>query len=179
MFIKRGTVIAAATAVQGSLECGADDAHVHGRLVGSVVSSATVTITEEGRVEGDVNAKFVVVGGVVEGTVTAHERLHMLSTGRVLGDAKYGTLQVDRGGVVKGRTMTMTDLPPDDDGGSGADDTLEFAPPALAAADANRCDRITADYTDAVAAARASVAADTPSDEAEGEDGPDDGGPSA
>jgi cytoskeletal protein CcmA (bactofilin family) len=148
-------VIAAATAVQGSLDCGADDAQVHGRLVGSVLSQATVTISEEGKVEGDVTAKIVIVGGVVEGKVIAHERLHMLSTGRVLGDAMYGTLQVDRGGVVKGRTMTMTDIPPSDDEPS-ADDTLEFAPAALGLGEPPR-DRITADYTDAVAAGRSTL----------------------
>jgi cytoskeletal protein CcmA (bactofilin family) len=165
MFLKRGTVIAAATAVQGSLECGADEAHVHGRLVGSVVSDATVTITEEGRVQGDVTAKVIVVGGVVEGKVVAHERLHMLSTGRVLGDAMYGTLQVDRGGVVKGRTMTLTGVPPSEEGFT-ADDTLEFAPAALGAGGDGRGNRITADYTDAVAAASVNTEAESTVDEA-------------
>lgn len=129
-------MIASATSVKGSLFCGADDTRIDGRLEGSIACEATVTVSEGAHVAGDVDAKIVVVGGVVEGTVIAHERLHMLATGRVHGDAKYGTLQVDRGGVVKGRTMTLTGMPPDD--------TLEFGPAAG--------DRVTADYPSAVAA---------------------------
>jgi len=136
MFSRPGTVVGKTSTVRGSLDCGDDDAKIAGRLEGAVTSKSSVTITENGYVEGDVSAPVVVVGGVVEGTVTAHDRLQLQSTGRILGDAIYGTLEVGRGGVVKGRTMTITSRPPDDH--PAVDDTLRLT--------AMVEDRITAEY---------------------------------
>ncbi len=136
MFGRAATVVGKTSTVRGSLDCGDDEAKIAGRLEGAVTSTSSVTITEDGYVEGDVSAPVVVVGGVVEGTVTAHDRLQLLPTGRILGDAIYGTLEVGRGGVVKGRTMTITSRPPD--GHPAVDETLRLT--------AMVEDRITAEY---------------------------------
>lgn len=136
MFGRAATVVGKTSTVRGSLDCGDDEAKIAGRLEGAVTSTSSVTITEDGYVEGDVSSPVVVVGGVVEGTVTAHDRLQLLPTGRILGDAIYGTLEVGRGGVVKGRTMTITSRPPDDH--PAVDETLRLT--------AMVEDRITAEY---------------------------------
>lgn len=137
MFGRRATVVGRGSTVRGSLDCGDDDAKVSGRLEGALTSKTSVLVAAEGYVEGDVTAPVVVVGGVVEGTVTAEDRLQLLSTGCIRGDAIYGTLEVERGGVVKGRTMTMTSRPPSQ--APPADDTLQL--PA-----AGEGDRVTAEY---------------------------------
>ena len=138
MFGRRASsVVGRHSVVKGSLDCGEDDGRVEGRLDGTIRSAATVVIAEHGRVEGDVIAKNVVVGGLVQGTVTAEDRLQLSSTGQILGDAIYGTLEVERGGVVKGRTMTITTRPPSTH--PSVDDTLRLP----AGGDAKR---ITADW---------------------------------
>ncbi len=52
---------------------------------------------------GDVTANELSVGGCIEGTLLAKGHLHVLATGKVQGEARYATLEVDRGGVMDGR----------------------------------------------------------------------------
>jgi cytoskeletal protein CcmA (bactofilin family) len=136
MFGRQATTVGKGSIFRGSLECAADDAKIAGRLEGAVTSGASVTITQDGYVEGDVSAPIVIVAGVVEGTVTAYDSLQLQPTGQILGDAVYGTLEVGRGGVVKGRTMTITSRPPE--GHPAVDGTLRLT--------AMVEDRVTAEY---------------------------------
>ncbi|MEQ9318148.1 MAG: polymer-forming cytoskeletal protein [Polyangiaceae bacterium] len=116
MFRRRtATIVGPETSLKGDLVCGDDDACIAGRLEGSIVSEARVVVVAGGQVRGDVLADVVVVAGVVRGSVIARKRLHMQATGRISGDAMYGTLEVDCGGVDKGRTCTMTEPPIDDE----------------------------------------------------------------
>lgn len=161
MFSRAATVVGKTSTVRGSLDCGDDEAKIAGRLEGAVTSTSSVTITEDGYVEGDVSAPVVVVGGVVEGTVTAHDRLQLLPTGRILGDAIYGTLEVGRGGVVKGRTMTITSRPPEDH--PAVDETLRLTAVVE--------DRITAEYGVAGKSDAHEAVGDDDEAEAEAEDG--------
>ena len=106
------------TQLRGVLECGRDPLVLNGTFRGVIRSKSSVTIGRRGRVVGDINARDVIVAGHVEGTVVAKRNLHMRSTGVVDGDAFYNTLRVDKGGVVKGRTTTLTangELPPASD----------------------------------------------------------------
>jgi cytoskeletal protein CcmA (bactofilin family) len=53
---------------------------------------------------GEVIADEVAVGGRVEGKLTARKHLHVAATGALHGEVCYGSLQVERGGVVDGHT---------------------------------------------------------------------------
>jgi cytoskeletal protein CcmA (bactofilin family) len=109
MFGKRpATLVGPSTSFRGTIECAADDMLIDGRFEGTIESSAHVLVGESGEVVGDVIAEAVTVGGRVKGAVVARQRLHMLSTGSVEGDASYGTLEVDRGGVIEGRTIKVS-----------------------------------------------------------------------
>ncbi len=101
------TVVGQGAVIEGSLES-EEDIHVEGRISGSVASAGAVSIGAAGAVIGSVRAETVTIGGRVEGTVTATCCLHMLSTGCIQGDALYGSLEVDRGGVIEGQTTPLT-----------------------------------------------------------------------
>lgn len=133
MFRRRtATVVGPESSLKGDLVCGDDDACIAGRLEGSIASDARVVVVVGGHVEGDILADVVVVAGVVRGSVVARKRLHMQATGRICGDAIYGVLEVDCGGVVQGRTCTMTEPPEEDD---------------LEPLELHASDRITADWS--------------------------------
>jgi len=100
------TVVGPDTVVDGTIQIG-DDVRIDGRLEGSIDSRAHVTIGAGGVVVGDVTAASVTVGGRVEGTVVASDRLHMLAAGCIEGDARYGTLEVERGGAIEGSTRRL------------------------------------------------------------------------
>ena len=102
------TLLGPASVFRGTFECG-EDAQIDGRFEGSIQSSAAVIVGVSGEVQGDISAETVTVAGRVEGSVIARQRLHMLSTGSIKGDATYGTLEVERGGVIEGRAINASE----------------------------------------------------------------------
>lgn len=84
--------------------------HIDGMVHGDIEAEGEVSIGPEGRIEGELRAQNVSVAGTVDGTIVARSHLHMLSTGKVQGDAYFQSLQVDRGGVIYGRTASIEEL---------------------------------------------------------------------
>jgi cytoskeletal protein CcmA (bactofilin family) len=125
MFGKRpATSVGATTVVRGDLAAGDDDVAVQGRLEGDVRTTGSVTLAATGVVIGDIDADAVTVAGRVQGLVTARGRLYVLATGRIDGNVAYGTLEVERGGIIEGHTtatpppVALIDITPsDEDGG--------------------------------------------------------------
>jgi cytoskeletal protein CcmA (bactofilin family) len=96
------TVIASGSVIVGTLRV-RGIVQVDGSIEGTVVVEGHVSVGPEGRISGDITADDLSVGGKVEGTVHARGHLHVLSTGSVSGEARYTTLEVDRGGLMDGR----------------------------------------------------------------------------
>lgn len=106
MFAKKRsgpTLIGPQTTFEGTLRA-KGGLQVDGTIQGDVEVEGGMSVGPEGRVEGDVRADALAVAGEVTGTVDVTGHLHMLATGRVRGEVSYGTLQVDRGAMVDGRT---------------------------------------------------------------------------
>ena len=95
------TILAKGDAIEGTLRA-ATSVHVDGRIDGNVEAEGTVSIGPEGAVHGEVHASDVAVAGRVEGRIVARGPLHLLASGVLEGDAAFQTIQVDRGGVVRG-----------------------------------------------------------------------------
>jgi cytoskeletal protein CcmA (bactofilin family) len=53
---------------------------------------------------GEVVAEELAVGGRVEGKVSVRDHLHVAPGGIARGEVRYGSLQVERGGVIDGST---------------------------------------------------------------------------
>ena len=109
-------MIAQGSTVRGTLQVHGV-VQVDGVVEGNLIAEGHVSVGPEGRVIGDVQADALSVGGHVEGTAVVRGHMHLLSTGRVQGDATYETLEVDRGGVVDGRTQVLQEVQrvPDND----------------------------------------------------------------
>ncbi|HEX7480948.1 MAG TPA: polymer-forming cytoskeletal protein [Polyangiales bacterium] len=95
--IGRGAVIEGTIRAQGRIQ-------VDGKVEGSLLVQGQVSVGPTGSVVGEVVADELVVGGRLEGKVTARTHLHVVSGGSVQGQAHYASLQVDRGGVLHGTT---------------------------------------------------------------------------
>jgi cytoskeletal protein CcmA (bactofilin family) len=69
-----------------------------------------VILGEKASLKGNVAARGVIVGGKIEGNVTAKEILEIKSKGRVTGDISAPKLTVSEGGIFEGRsTMNRED----------------------------------------------------------------------
>ncbi len=97
------TVIGAGATFEGSLRL-QGSLQVDGRVEGEVLVEGTVSVGPDGVVVGEIRADQVAIAGRVEARVFAKGHLHMLPSGTLQGEATYQSLQVDRGGVIKGHT---------------------------------------------------------------------------
>lgn len=95
------TVIAAGSVVEGTLRV-RGMVQVDGTIQGTLIAEGHVSVGPEGRIVGEVTADQLSVGGKVEGTILARSHLHVLASGSVRGDARYTSLEVERGGVMDG-----------------------------------------------------------------------------
>ncbi|GAB3923641.1 bactofilin family protein [Mucilaginibacter myungsuensis] len=79
---------------------------VDGQINGNVTIEGGMILGEKGSVKGNVNTKQIVVYGIVDGDVTA-EALEIRSTGKIKGNIKTNSIQMDSGAVYNG-TLSMS-----------------------------------------------------------------------
>lgn len=96
--IGEGAVITGTLSARGRVQ-------IDGTVQGDVKVQGQVSLGPKGRVEGELLADDVTVGGEVRGRVVARAHLHVVATGRLRGEACYASLQVERGAVLEGRTL--------------------------------------------------------------------------
>ena len=78
---------------------------IDGRLDGSVRRADTVVLGAGATMNGDIQAREVIVGGTLSGSVQASERIELQSTAIVTGDITSQVVLVQEGGVVNGRVQ--------------------------------------------------------------------------
>ena len=96
------THIGPAAVVIGDLECDDDlivDAHVRGRIR---VRDALLTIGPQGRLDGDIRARRVLVRGEVHGSIWAGERIELVPTAVVRGTLSANHVVVSDGATFNG-----------------------------------------------------------------------------
>lgn len=109
---KRGssieTLIGRQTTIEGDVRF-TGGLHVDGEVVGNVVaeqdSGATLSVSEYGRIVGDVHVPHMVLNGGVEGNVYSGERLELSAQARVTGDVYYNLIEMASGASVNGKLV--------------------------------------------------------------------------
>ena len=88
-----------------------DGLHIDGLIKGDVVSdkdkAATLTLSQNGTVEGHVRVPFVIISGVVKGDVYADDYVELGSTAKVEGDVYYGLIEMAMGAEVNGKLVRI------------------------------------------------------------------------
>jgi cytoskeletal protein CcmA (bactofilin family) len=95
--IGRGAIIEGTVRATGPIQ-------VDGQIDGTLHVDGQVSVGPHGAVIGELIADEIVIGGRAQGKVTARAHLHVASGGSVRGEVRYGSLQIDRGGVIDGNT---------------------------------------------------------------------------
>jgi len=96
--ISSATIITSCMKVTGNLD-GTDTIHVDGHVTGNINVNNTLVIGKSGMVEGDIEAKHVIINGELKGTIKC-ENLEVMQSGKVSRyiEAKYLVLD----GVIDG-----------------------------------------------------------------------------
>jgi len=102
------TLVGPNSKVNGDLAfCGR--CHVDGVVRGNVSadpnSHSTLSIAEDGSVEGGVTVPFVVLYGIVRGDVVASQRVELGPTARVIGNVYYNLIEMAIGAEINGKLV--------------------------------------------------------------------------
>ncbi len=81
------------------------DGEVKGNMQAADDQQATLVVSEQARVEGEVRVGHVVVNGTIVGPVHATEFLELQARSRVTGDVHYNVLEMHLGAIVEGRLV--------------------------------------------------------------------------
>jgi cytoskeletal protein CcmA (bactofilin family) len=100
--IGAGTVVDGDVTFSGGLRV---DGAVRGKVATVDSQPATLVLSEQARIEGEVRVSHVVINGVVNGPVTANDYLELQAKARVNGDVVYRTLEMHVGAIVQGKLM--------------------------------------------------------------------------
>lgn len=83
---------------------------VEGTVEATLEHSHMLEVTDTGTFRGKVQIEEAVIAGLFEGALTARQKLTIKSTGRVIGEVRFGQLEVELGGIIKGDTGPFEDV---------------------------------------------------------------------
>lgn len=106
--ISINTFIGSGSAVSGNLKI-AGFVAVHGDLDGDLEATGKVIVSEDARIRGNITAKSAIIGGVVEGNVTAPDFIQLFQTASVVGDISTRRLVLEDGVLFHGHCISLSD----------------------------------------------------------------------
>src|SRR5918912_329249 len=101
------SIIAAGTTIDGNVETDGV-IKIEGRVEGSIRAARQVLVGRQGEVQGDIHTREAVIGGKVQGTIVATERLEVQGTSLIVGDIDTRVIAVIEGGKING-TVRISD----------------------------------------------------------------------
>ena len=100
---EEATVISKGVKIEGKLSC-SGNIRLDGEVQGDISSEGVVIIGENGKVNGQINADSITIGGRVAGTVRAKDKVVLEAKANLKGDIITKILSVDAGAVFNGNT---------------------------------------------------------------------------
>src|SRR5215468_3686737 len=106
------TLIGKAARVHGDLEF-AGGLHLDGSIAGNVRAEpsqgSSLSISESGSIEGNVEAVNVMLNGTVKGDILARGRVVMGPTAKVQGNVYYGVIEMTLGAQIMGKLTRLAE----------------------------------------------------------------------
>lgn len=88
------------------------DGVINGGVDGSSDADAFLSVSEAGRVQGNVHVPRLALSGTVEGDVVVTERAELSATARVIGDVYYNLIEIEAGAEINGKLIHKTPAQP-------------------------------------------------------------------
>jgi len=102
------SLIGATTRIEGNVFFSGGlrvDGAVRGNVAGLPDQPATLVVSEQARIDGEVQAAHIVVNGTINGPVDSRETLELQAGSRVKGDIHYKSIEIQQGAVIEGRLV--------------------------------------------------------------------------
>jgi cytoskeletal protein CcmA (bactofilin family) len=107
------TLVAEGTTIRGDIEF-SGGLHMDGSVEGSISAQgakAVLTLSNKGRVEGEIRAPNAVINGQVKGDIIVSERLELAAQARVDGNVYYKVLEMAAGAQLNGKMIYQAEPP--------------------------------------------------------------------
>ncbi len=106
--ISINTIIGGGSAIKGNLKINGF-VRIDGDIDGNLETDGNVIIGEKARIRGNVNARAIIVGGIILGDVFAGESIKLLSSSVVIGDMVSHKVQIDDQALFHGSCISIKD----------------------------------------------------------------------
>src|SRR5579872_2948508 len=117
-----GGIITSTLLIKGEVR-GSDDLYIDGEVQGTIhLSNGRVTVGPHGKISADVDAREIIVRGIVKGAVRGRERVEIGRTGEIRGDIVTIRIAIEEGAQIHSKVEI-----------SRADDTRGSRPNAKSA----------------------------------------------
>ena len=107
------TLIAEGTTIRGDVHF-RGGLHLEGSIEGAVTAEggdSVLTLSEKGRINGEVHVSNAVVNGAINGDVVVAERLELAGNARVDGNVYYKVLEMAAGAQINGKMVYQAEAP--------------------------------------------------------------------
>jgi cytoskeletal protein CcmA (bactofilin family) len=84
---------------------------INAAVVGRLSSDGTLILGEQADVDGDLEARIVMIGGKFKGTIRAHDRVEIQTTGIVSGDVFSPCVVIAAGAIFQGKCHMVSQSP--------------------------------------------------------------------
>ena len=102
------SLIGATTRIEGNVIFSGGlrvDGMIRGNVSAVAEQPATLAVSADARIDGEVQAAHIVVSGAINGPLHATETLELQAGSRVKGDVYYKSIEIHQGAVVEGRLV--------------------------------------------------------------------------
>jgi cytoskeletal protein CcmA (bactofilin family) len=102
------TLIGAKTRINGDVEFSGGlrvDGYINGNVKCESGADSTLSVSEEGCIEGSVIVPNIVLNGVVKGDIEASDRVELGPRARVMGSVHYTTIETAVGAQINGKLI--------------------------------------------------------------------------
>jgi cytoskeletal protein CcmA (bactofilin family) len=102
------TLIGAKTRINGDVEFVGGlhlDGYINGNVKGEMDGATTLSVSEQGCIDGSVIVTNIVLNGIVKGDIEAGDRVEMGPKAKVLGSVHYTTIETAVGAQINGKLI--------------------------------------------------------------------------
>lgn len=101
------TTLGPATKFEGVINT-EESLRVDGSVEGTINCNGTLIIGEGAEIEAEIVAETAIIGGRVDGNITAHKKIEIRNEGEIFGDLTAPVLHIERGVILEGNCTINT-----------------------------------------------------------------------
>lgn len=104
--ISINTIIGKGSEIKGNIKVNGF-VRIDGDIDGNLETDGNVIVGENARIRGNINAKSIIVGGIILGNIIAIESVKVLANSIVIGDILSHKVQIEDDALVNGKCISI------------------------------------------------------------------------